>query len=245
MAEEAQVEKRASHRYWPKNWAARIGLGLLAVVAAYFLTAWIGSSIPRNANWSEPDDGITILVETNGVHTGIVMPIVSEVIDWRTVFPSAGEPTRSGELPTHIAVGWGERDVFLNVATWGDLDPLTALRVVTVGGDTLLRVSHYVRPAPSPDHRPLRLRPWEYERLVRGIEASMPRAALPSLRRSYTSYQVGDVHYDALGRYNPITTCNSWVGNRLAEAGVKTGWWTPFSGSVMKWVPEPEARAVH
>ncbi len=225
-----------------RKWLSRLIAALLGIIALYFLAAWIGSSIPRNADWTEPDDGITIMVETNGVHTGLIMPIVTEVHDWREVFPSAAQPTPSGELPTHIAVGWGEREVFLDVATWSDLNPLTALRVVTIGGDTLLRIAHYVRPAPGPNHRPLRLRKDEYQRLVQQIEAALPPIKDGANRVAYTSYQPGDVHHDALGRYTPLTTCNSWVGNILAEAGVKTGWWTPLSGGVMKWVPEQVAK---
>ena len=243
MAAKAEIRQRHECRISRAAvWTKRALIGLALLVGLYFLTAWVGSSIPRNPEWTEPKDGITILVETNGVHTGIVMPIVSEINDWGEFFPSARQPTPSGELPTHIAVGWGERDVFLNVATWGDLDPLTALRVVTIGGDTLLRVSHYVRPAPGENHRPLRLRPWEYERLVAAVEASLPPTNDPAMRRSYASYQPGDIHFDALGRYNPISTCNSWTGNVLAAAGVEMGWWTPFSGSVMKWVPSPAGR---
>lgn len=36
---------------------------------------------------------------------------------------------------------------------------------------------------------------------------------------------------------SPIHTCNQWTGDMLADAGVPVGWWTPFAGSVMKWVP--------
>ena len=47
-------------------------IALLAlVVASYFLAAWIGSSIPRNAGWTEAESGIPIMVEDNGYHTGI------------------------------------------------------------------------------------------------------------------------------------------------------------------------------
>lgn len=182
------------------------------------------------------------MVETNGLHTGIVMPIISDVIDWRAVFPSAGQPTPSGTLPTHIAVGWGEREVFLNVAEWTDLTPGTALRVVFAGGDAVMRVAHYVRPAPSEWHRPMRLRPEEYRRLVADILRTLPPVPLGGVRRNHPSYERGAENFDSLGRYTILNTCNTWVGDRLATAGVKVGRWTPLAGGVMKWVPEPEAR---
>jgi hypothetical protein len=49
------------------------------------------------------------------------------------------------------------------------------------------------------------------------------------------------VFYEAPGAYTVTNTCNQWTSDMLAEAGVRTGWWTPFAGGVMKWVPEPEA----
>ena len=47
--------------------------------------------------------------------------------------------------------------------------------------------------------------------------------------------------YDAPGEYTASNTCNQWTSNMLAAAGVRTGWWTPFAGGVMKWVPELDA----
>ena len=46
-------------------------------------------------------------------------------------------------------------------------------------------------------------------------------------------------NYDALGRYTLANTCNQWVGDTLAHAGIAMGHWTPLAGGVMKWVPKP------
>jgi hypothetical protein len=39
--------------------------------------------------------------------------------------------------------------------------------------------------------------------------------------------------YEANGPYSAFYTCNSWTGEALRAAGVKTGLWTPLSQSVM------------
>lgn len=224
--------------------AFRIGGAILALplllVLAFFLAAWIGSSVPRNADWDEPEEGVVIMVETNGIHTGIVMPVISEEKDWRETFPSAGIPREDGRMPTHIAIGWGEKEVFLNVPTWGDLEASTALRIVFQGGDGLMRVGHYALPKPSEYHRPLVLRPQEYRRLVAEIEKALPELEAGQERFSYDSFERGARNYDARGRYTLANTCNQWVGDTLAKAGVKVGHWTPLAGGVMKWVPAPE-----
>ena len=224
----------------------RIAFGLAGtlalVVAGFFLAAWIGSSIPRNAGWVEAETGIPIMVETNGVHTGIVMPIVTPAKDWRETFPSAAEPMANGSLPTHVSVGWGDREVFLTVPTWGDLKASTAARIATRGGPAVMRVAHYYRPAGGPNHRWLILREAEYARLVAEVEKALPPIDDPRDRVSHTGFDPLAKVYDSTGRYTLGNTCNQWVGDTLATAGIAMGAWTPLAGGVMKWIPEGEAR---
>ena len=212
----------------------------LAIVVVYLVGAWIGSSIPRNAGWSPPAEGVDIMVETNGTHTGIVLPIVTAHKDWRESFPSAARRVPGGELPTHVAIGWGEREVFLTVPTWSDLSAATALRIATVGGDPVMRVSHYVRPAPARNYRPLRISPAEYARIVERVEAALPPLKKGQQRPVLRGTYADDAYYDALGSYSMGNTCNTWVGAVLAEAGLPMGAWTPLAGGVMKWVPLPD-----
>ncbi len=200
------------------------------------VAGWIGSSIPRNSGWSEPASGVEIMVETNGVHTALILPLVTPDKDWRSDFP-AGDVARPDLPYTHVSVSWGEREVFLNTPTWWDLRPSTVLRIIGFGGDGLLHIAHYVRPAPSTDARPITLTQGQYRRLVAQIERSLPTG--PRIR--YPGYGSQDVFYEAPGRYTAANTCNQWTSNTLAHAGVRTGWWTPFAGGVMKWVPEPDA----
>jgi len=211
--------------------------GALALVVVLVAVAgWIGSSIPRNSGWSEPASGVEIMVETNGVHTALILPLVTPDKDWRSDFP-AGDVARPDLPYTHVSVSWGEREVFLNTPTWWDLRPSTVLRIIGFGGDGLLHIAHYVRPAPSTDARPITLTQGQYRRLVAQIERSLPTG--PRIR--YPGYGSQDVFYEAPGRYTAANTCNQWTSNTLAHAGVRTGWWTPFAGGVMKWVPEPDA----
>ena len=217
--------------------------GLTLMIASYSLAGWIGSSIPQNnasADRVHAKDHIEILVETNGTHTGIVVPVVTPTKDWRASFPSAALPDAYGRVPTHLSIGWGEREVFLHVPTWDDLKLSTALRIATVGGDALMRVSHYVRPMPGPSHRPLRITPAQYRRLVAAIERPLPDMPDGQPREILKGTYADDAYYEAAGTYSMANNCNSWVGETLAEAGVEMGMWTPFAGGVMKWIPEPE-----
>ena len=222
-----------------KRAAKAIGAALALLVVAFPLAGWIGSALPRNDAPAPVTDGVEIMVETNGVHTGIVMPIVSPEMDWRTLFPSAALPV-NGRLPTHVAVGWGEREVFLNVPTWGDLKPGTALRIAIMGGAPVMRVSHYIRPAPGPNHRPVMLSRADYGRMVEAIAASL--ADEPAPREILRGTNPRDAYYHARGHYTLVYTCNNWVADMLAQGGVQMGRWTPFAGGVMKWIEPPSER---
>lgn len=217
-----------------RRWAGRCATGLALAVALFLLAAWIGSSIPRNAVWREPAQGVEIMVETNGVHTAIVMPLVTSQKDWRADFP-VSDIAAPDRPYTHVSVSWGEREVFLHTPTWADLSPFTVLRILALGGDGLIHAAHYVRPAPAEDIRPLRIGEADYARLVRRIEADLPPRASRQVHRGYGDY---DAFYDAPHRYTPFNTCNQWTSDTLAAAGIRTGWWTPFAGGVMKWVPQ-------
>ena len=223
---------------------ARLARALIAwlalAIGLFFLAGWIGSSIPRNRDWHQPpaDDpaAVTIYVETNGVHTALVLPKYTAQKDWGETFPVSdlGNPAAPY---SHISISWGERTVFLETPTWADLSPLTVLHIAGLGGEGLLHVAHYVRPAPADDIRPLRLSPAQYAKLIRRIEAMLPPDSVGEPRRYYPGYGAYDAFYDARGRYTAVNTCNQWTSDTLAAAGVQTGAWTPFAGGVMKWVP--------
>jgi len=226
--------------------AARRSLRLVAavlaavalVVALFALGGWAGSAVPRNAGWQEAglgEDGtVEIMVESNGVHTALVLPLVAPQKDWREDFPHS-DLANPHLAYTHVSISWGEREVFLNTPTWSDLSPMTVARVIGLGGEGLLHVAHYARPAPSANARPLRLTAQEYARLVSAIERAVP----PGPLIGHPGYGAQDVFYESPGRYTAVNTCNQWTSDMLAEAGVRTGWWTPFAGGVMKWVSEP------
>lgn len=217
------------------RWLGGIAVGLVLAVGLYLLAAWIGSSLPRNGDWREPESGgVMIAVETNGVHTALVLPLVTPTKDWRRDFPLSD--VARPDLPyTHVSISWGEREVFLDTPTWWDLSPRLVLKILTRGGDGLQHVAFYVRPESSETLRPIRLTQLQYAQLVASIEGDLP--ARPFAK--HPGYGGSDVFYDAGGRYTAINTCNQWTGNRLADAGVRIGRWTPLDSSVMKWLKLP------
>lgn len=206
--------------------------GATATILAYPLAGLTGGAIPANADWSPPQGGITLYVESNGVHTGIVMPKVAAGVDWRGVFPGRDLADPRYGNQDHISIGWGERDFYLDTPSWADLRLSTVLAAAIGSDDTLLHVDHVPRPAPNPALRRLVVRPAEYRRLAAYVRASLAPGG--ERHRGYFAY---DAFYSAHGRYSAIRTCNAWIGDALRFAGIRTGAWTPFPLTVQWWYP--------
>ncbi len=212
-------------------------LRLFAIAVLVPFGLFLGSAallgrMPANNGWTEPAGGVTIYVITNGVHSGLVLPVNTAGIDWRVLTPAGDlpDPAQTGDWR---AFGWGDRDVYLNTPDWAHLKPATALAALVGSGRTVIHVDHWRAFVPDASVRPLRLRAAEYRRLAAFVAASFAdrRATMPG-------YGANDVFYAARGHYNAFHTCNTWVGAALASAGVRTGLWTVFESDVMRWVPD-------
>lgn len=208
----------------------RVGLGLVGLVLAYGAAGLIGGAIPVNAAWRPPARGIEIWVESNGIHTGIVVPKVAAGIDWRPL----ADPTHLADpryaAHDHLSFGWGERAFYLETPTWAQVKATTVLAAAFGSAETLVHVDHVPRPRATADVRRLVVTPDQYRRLAAYIAASVRPGA-----RHYRGYGPYDAFYDGTGRYSALRTCNSWTGNALRSAGVRVGWWTPFPLTVMWW----------
>lgn len=206
------------------------GVAIAALLLLYAAAGLVGGLLPANRDWRPPADGVTIWVEANGIHTGLVLPKVAAGIDWRSRVPAADLRDPRYGAYDHVVFGWGERTFYLETPTWADVRPRTVL-AAGVGSDrTLMHVEHVPRPRAGWDVRPVVLRPTEYRALARSIAASFaPRA------RALPGYGSSDVFYEARGRYDAISTCNAWTGATLRSAGVRVGAWTPFPVTVMRW----------
>lgn len=215
-------------RRWHERRVIRWLCGVLAVPLLFLLCVLGGSLIPANRNAVPPAQGITIYVYTNGVHTGLVLPTVNALHDWRARVPASdlGDPRRAGQW---LMFGWGERNFYLNTPTWAEVDPKIVLRAAIGSNATLMHVDHLQRVWRGPDLRPFLLTPAQYVALTKAIDADFaPGAAIKG-------YGADDLFYPGRGRYSVARMCNEWTGGKLRDVGVRVGIWTPASWSVMRW----------
>ena len=207
------------------RWPTRLSLAILAIPLSYIAAALVGALIPLNADWQEPDEGITIYVANNGVHADLVLPANAHGLDWRPLLPKAD----ARNVPANaqwIAFGAGERRVYLETPAWRDLTIGTALVALT-GGERVMHVQWTDHPAFSA--REVRLTPEQYRRLWASIrsEFQLSPEGKP-IRIDHPGFGMGDAFYHGIGKTNAISTCNQWSADRLRVAGVEAPLWSPF-----------------
>jgi len=218
-------------------WLKKLGTACALIIIFYLLAALMGSIFPANQSWNEPEDGIELFIETNGLHTGIIMPVWSDAHDWTdTIRPEhLADPSRFG---THILVGWGHEGVYRNTEKWTDLRVGDALSAVFGTGNALVHVYHLQYPQAYPHYRrSLKVSETEYRKIVEAVRAKIilnaNGAPMPS-----EGYGKSDLFYQSAGTYTAFNTCNNWTNNVLKDAGIRTASWSPFQGGVMRWIPD-------
>jgi uncharacterized protein (TIGR02117 family) len=206
---------------------------LLLSIGIFFLTAWIGSSIPANARWQQPKTGIPIFVETNGVHVSLIVPITLGGEDLSDLIrpDQLSNPTLYG---TYAMIGWGHGGVYRHTKTWDDVRIADIASAIFGSDDTTLHVYHLVNPKPNVSRKMVRVTPLQYHAIITRIRGTF-RLDQNGHSVSHPAYGPDNLFYDSYGHYSAVHTCNNWTSDILRKAGVRIGIWTPLPGGVMKW----------
>ncbi len=213
------------------RWMGWLAAAVAGLLAAYLVAGAIGGAVAAPGWRPRPATGVTIFVESNGIHTGIVVPKQAAGVDWRPLMPAGHLADPRYGAYDYLSFGWGEQAFYLETPTWADVRPQTILHAAIGSDRTLVHVDHLPRPEIGPQVRAVVLRPAEYRRLAAVIAASI--APGTGHRHGYHAY---DAFYTGRGRYTAIMTCNTWTGATLRAAGVRMGRWTPFPATVMQWL---------
>lgn len=202
-------------------------------IGLYMAAASIGSIIPANIDWREPNMGVTLFVETNGVHVSLVVPISAAGDDLSDIIRPQ-DLQRPELFGTHAMIGWGHGGVYRNSPTWSDVRVGDVASAVVGSDDTLLHIYHLNDPAPTQYRVAFRVTAAQYRAIMRDIRGSF-RLNAAGQSTPVPGYGADNLFYRANGRYSALHTCNNWTGDILRRAGVKIGVWTPMPCGVMRW----------
>ena len=220
------MAKRKRRSSWPR----RLLIAILAIPAFYLAAALVGSLVPVNAGWREPDQGIKVYLVDNGTHADLILPVRAAGLDWAPLVPRSDMADARPDMEW-IAFGAGERRVYLDTPTWADIS-LRTLWAATTGGERVMHVEY--TSDPSYAARTIRVTPEQYRRLWAAIRAEfrLDGRGRP-VRIDHPGYGPRDAFYEGIGRASALSTCNNWIAGRLRLAGVKTSLWAPFAQGLL------------
>lgn len=204
----------------------------MLALGLYFSAALIGSFIPANAGSRPPDEGITLFVETNGVHVSLIVPMAAAGEDLSDLIRPEDLVDRD-RYGTHAMIGWGHKRVYRNARTWADVKSGDILSAIIGSDETTLHIYHLVDPQPTTLRKAFTVSVPQYRSIIRDIRATF--RVVNGRSQAYPAYGPDNLFYDSHGHYSLFMTCNEWTGSILRRAGIEMGVWTPMPGGVMRW----------
>jgi uncharacterized protein (TIGR02117 family) len=214
------------------GFAKKLFLFLLIFIVIYLLAAFSLSSLATKKEMISSND-IEIYISTNGVHTDIVMPVKSSIINWSHIVLFKHTKNADTSLP-YIATGWGDKSFFLDTPTWADLKFSTAFNASFGLNATAMHTTFCIQPRESANCKKIILSNNQYQRLTQFISSSFSSDEKGEYKNIITlaNYNRNDAFYDANGRYSLFYTCNTCANNALKSCGQKACWWTPFDSGI-------------
>lgn len=186
---------------------------------------------PVNRGVEQPSEGIQIFVHPTGLHADIIVPIESELIDWRVYFRESDFPLY-GNHWDHLALGWGERRFFLETPEWSDLTFSNAAGALLWPTASAMRVQ--LRNEKSLPEGCIRvvLSEQAYTELANFLLSSFQMDQQGRwIHIAQSGYGGADTFYEADGQYHLLNTCNTWTGGALKSADLPVGWYLTWPGT--------------
>ena len=212
--------------------------GILVVfVALYFAADAILSRIPASSKSSTNTvKNYTIYLLSNDVHIDIVLPVQTDLLDWREVFPTADVKSKDTTYKW-VGIGWGDKGFYLNTPEWKDLTAKTALVAALAIGETALHVTYHHRIKEDKLCYKVNIDQNQYQILIDHVLESLETKVdkKPIYINTTAQYGDSDAFYEALGSYSMFYSCNTWTNIALKRANLPSGIWTVFDKGILRW----------
>ncbi|MGV3630473.1 MAG: TIGR02117 family protein [Bacteroidota bacterium] len=203
-------------------------------ILCYLGGAYVMSRIKVPRETTGEKKSVTIYILSNGVHTDIVVPVRTPLIDW-TDYVLTENTRKKDTLFSYLAFGWGDKGFYLNTPDWSQLKTSTAFNAAFGLSTTAIHATYYTEMKENPENCiKLKITPKQYRRLVIYILASLQHDKKGALRfiPTHAVYGDNDSFYEANGTYSLFQTCNSWANGALKSCGQEAALWTAFQGGI-------------
>ena len=208
-------------------------LGFFLKIFFFIIVSLFLSLIPVNRSFSPELGSIRIYIVSNGMHTDFVQPIETPVINWKEHVPA--EDFHDGwQLASHMAFGWGDRGFYLNTPEWKDLRIKTAAIALFTPSKSAMHVTLWPEPAVDDRVVQVSLTETQYSNLVNYIMDSFElNPEGQAIKVQHPGYGDYDLFFESPLKFHIFRTCNTWTGQGLKVAGVRTPLWTPYDRPIL------------
>ena len=202
----------------------RVAVFVATIVLVYLLAAVAGGLISNGnpARGGEYRVGLVI----GPIHTDLLIPLTPAVRSRLALVTAAGVPL---DLPgaEWLLIGWGAHDFYTTAGTYADITAQATWRGVT-GDSAVLRLDAIGHIADFGGISQIALDAVQFAALLNIIDATFQRdAAGNPVVIDHPGFTASDQFFAANGHFNILHTCNVWVGEVMAAAGIPFGRWTP------------------
>lgn len=200
---------------------------LIGIPIGYVLITLLLALIPVNSQKDE-NPAVTVYILTNGVHTDLVFPYISETFDWSRYLDTNDTPSQI-QNPDWVALGWGDKGFYLDTPEWKDLKFKTAFRAVTGLSQSAMHVTYYRQMSENQNCVAIRISQENYLKMCHYVAKTFQQKENHfRLIETDQNYGPNDVFYEAKGSYHLFKTCNTWANNVLKAGHQKSALFTLF-----------------
>ena len=195
-----------------------------ALIACYLLAAILGAVVPNDAPYRDGRPEVMIGLAPGPIHYDFLFPLTPDLRE-RFAFAEAGGVPVFHPDAEWLSLGWGAEGFYTTVGTYADIS-LGATWNGIIGDRSVIRIEA-LGPVAG-DIEWIALTSAEYEALLTSIEADFVAGhpVLPVSARTASAF------FRSNGRFHLFRTCNVWVAEKLRDAGLPFGRWTPTTYSV-------------
>jgi len=191
---------------------------VILVLFFFLLVTVVLSFIKVGKETLEKETSAVVYLRSNGVHVDFVLP---NQIVLQDIKQSMGDAK-------YYAIGWGDKDFFLQVRLFNELGLSVLCRALFVPSESLIHVVRLNKK--ESDWREIKLSSRQIENLNNYIYNAFEKGSKGELKKiKGFSYGKNDAFYQATGSYTILNTCNTWVNKGLKQCGLKASIWTPYS----------------